>query len=61
MNSDTEESIQKSIEQVSASMGLDFEDEELTESQKGALLQYYNGLLSKEELERAFGGNQKWV
>jgi hypothetical protein len=55
----TDDDLRKTIEQVSASMGMDFEDSELNEEEKEALLSYIHGSISKEELISIFGGMTK--
>lgn len=55
----TEEEIRTKIKQVSATIGMDTEDRELTEDEQDALLQYIYGNISKKELEEKFGSKLK--
>ncbi len=54
----TNDELKNKIEQVSATMGLDFEDEELTEFEKEALLHYVQGNIGEEELISIFKKGQ---
>lgn len=55
----SEEELGKIIEQISATMGMDIDDEELSEAEKQALLEYYRGKVTKEELIEVFKGKAK--
>lgn len=46
----SDEEIREKIEQISATIGLDFEDEVLSDDEKDALLKYAFGEISRDEL-----------
>lgn len=55
----SEEEIKEKIEQLSASIGLDFEDEALSDYEKDALLKYAYGEINRDELVKMYEGKKK--
>ena len=54
-----EDELRKKIEEISASIGLDFEDENLSDEEKNALFRYALKEIDKEEYIRLCGKNMK--
>ena len=54
-----EDELRKKIEEISASIGLDFEDENLSDEEKNALFRYALKEIDKEEYIRLCG-KKKW-
>ena len=55
-----EDELRKKIEEISASIGLDFEDENLSDEEKNALFRYALKEIDKEEYIRLCGKKKKW-
>ena len=54
-----EDELRKKIEEISASIGLDFEDENLSDEEKNALFRYAFKEIDKEEYIRLCGKKKK--
>lgn len=54
----TKEELKEKINEVSATIGLDLEDRELTDKEKEALLNFIYGNITKEEFIKVYGGEK---